>query len=816
MRASRGSRARGLQRDAVELDRRDRVGRQPPARLDSLRDPRRPERLDPGQAEGIRILRDHPIVGRDDVSALRIECPRQARGGQDPAPVVLAGPGHGQEAVGPRPDRHRAPGGITNVALDVGVDEVERGGADPLHARQEFGPVARPGDVQEGLRRAGIGVQSRPAQGHGRSEPIGSAEGVGHDRPVDGCPHLQLHVRAAADADPLDPLLEPFPLSPVPIARGIVGVDVFHEEVLHVGLERGHPPGDPVVVPDQHGGDAGQRRARRPQAGGVDRGEVPDGRSAQPEMRIVGEDRFAAGGPGAREDPGVAAQIPAGSDSERRERRRRPGPRGPSRAQPPTRDRRVLRRGSRRRPVGGGQDRRLGARAGQQLGGALRSHGLDEAGAADFAARVAGQVPRHHLSPDESVGARPRLGRDAENPELDRPRGVLGQKRIDARGVRIEDSPRLGGELRLGELRGAPKSDRAKKPVGGHQAFPEELGEAARADPALEFHLPEPVARVDVAQPEDRVGNGARPDRRHAAGVRLDPHRSGVAARVHGPPGLRERAPDEGGRRHEGDENEGRENSESGSQPCLRAVPRGSYARFPRVGELRELAVVNPGEQDLRSESAQQAQEHVPLRVPDVALRSEKRQRGLPGSEGRPPFDELVKRRDRETDARHQEEEPAARPQRRLPQEDLPGQDRRHEALHDMAEAVVVIARQAEQVTHPEAEGHFGVRVVAPDHEDDGMQEDQAVREGRQRETAVGGDEHHGRHDRGGDLEDPRVAVLGADARKHEQSGPDGQEDCGLAAPRSRPTQFSQSVTMRSDLVLAHSAALTLSGTGQM
>ena len=49
-----------LQRDAVELDRRDVVGRQPPARLDSLRDPRRPERLDPGQAEGIRILRGSP------------------------------------------------------------------------------------------------------------------------------------------------------------------------------------------------------------------------------------------------------------------------------------------------------------------------------------------------------------------------------------------------------------------------------------------------------------------------------------------------------------------------------------------------------------------------------------------------------------------------------------------------------------------------------------------------------------------------------------------------------------------------------------
>ena len=331
MRASRGSSARACRETRSSWIAATSSGvSRPPA---SIRSAIRAARNGSIQVrpKGYGSCRDHPIVGRDDVSALGIEGPRQARGGQDPAPVVLAGPGHGQEAVGPRPDRHRAPGGITDVALDVGVDEVERGGADPLHAGQEFGPVASPGDVQEGLRRAGIGVQSRPAQGHGRSEPIGSAEGVGHDRPVDGCPHLQLHVRAPADADPLDPLVEPLPLSPVPIARGIVGVDVFHEEVLHVGLERGHPPGDPVVVPDQHGGDAGQRRAGRPQTGGVDRGEVPDGRRSQPEMRIVGEDRFAAGGPGAREDPGVAAEIPAGSDSERRERRRRPGRRGPSR-----------------------------------------------------------------------------------------------------------------------------------------------------------------------------------------------------------------------------------------------------------------------------------------------------------------------------------------------------------------------------------------------------------------------------------------------------------------------------------------------------
>ena len=149
-------------------------------------------------------------------------------------------------------------------------------------------------------------------------------------------------------------------------------VDVFDEEVLDVGLERGQPPGDPVVVPDQHGGNAGQRRAGRPQAGSVEGGEIPDGRRSQPEMRIVGEDRFAARRSGSRRGPRSCCR-----DSRRLRFRapraaRRPGRRGPSPG-PATGTGGFFAEAPGAGQSVGGQDRRLGARARQELGGALRA-----------------------------------------------------------------------------------------------------------------------------------------------------------------------------------------------------------------------------------------------------------------------------------------------------------------------------------------------------------------------------------------------------------------------------------------------------------
>src|SRR6266567_7292575 len=115
-----------------------------------------------------------------------------------------------------------------------------------------------------------------------------------------------------------------------------------------------------------------------------------------------------------------------------------------------------------------------------------------------------------------------------------------------------------------------------------------------------------------------------------------------------------------------------------------------------------KLAVVQARQGQLRDDRSDQRVQHVPLRVPDVALRSQKIVRRGPADHGRPPLDELVARADRQADAADDEEQPAARAQRRAAEQHFARDDRGHEALREMTDAVVVVAREVEQIAHPE------------------------------------------------------------------------------------------------------------------
>ena len=88
-----------------------------------------------------------------------------------------------------------------------------------------------------------------------------------------------------------------------------------------------------------------------------------------------------------------------------------------------------------------------------------------------------------------------------------------------------------------------------------------------------------------------------------------------------------------------------------------------------------------------------------------------------------------------------------------MPEKQLARDERRDEALREVAEPVVVVAREAERVAHPEAERHLGVRVVAAEAEDRGVDREKHVKERRERERAPGRDEH--REPRGGPAPPP-------------------------------------------------------------
>src|SRR5437867_4254549 len=150
------------------------------------------------------------------------------------------------------------------------------------------------------------------------------------------------------------------------------------------------------------------------------------------------------------------------------------------------------------------------------------------------------------------------------------------------------------------------------------------------------------------------------------------------------------------------------------------AVRSGGRAVYVKRSLLRrqqfgQATVVDTSEQQLRRDGAQQRGEHVPLRVPHVALRTEQCVGGMIAGERRPPLEELVARAERQARRSHEDEQPAAGPQRRRAQQDLADQDGRHEALDEVAEAVVIVARQPEGVLRPEAEWDAGVGVVPAD-----------------------------------------------------------------------------------------------------
>src|SRR3954468_24280950 len=130
-------------------------------------------------------------------------------------------------------------------------------------------------------------------------------------------------------------------------------------------------------------------------------------------------------------------------------------------------------------------------------------------------------------------------------------------------------------------------------------------------------------------------------------------------------------------------------------------------------------------QRNLGSKGAEQGAEHVPLSVPGVPLGAEEIVRGAAADHGGGPFEEFVAGAQGEADAGDQEEEPAAAPHDVAAQQDLPRQDRRDEPLGEVAETIVGVPRQPEEIAEPEPKRNLWVSVVTADHQDQRMQEEE-------------------------------------------------------------------------------------------
>ena len=135
-----------LQGHDVPLDGAQVLGRHPRLREEQLRDARRAIRRRPRETEGVRVARRRAVVRGDEKPARRIEHARQVVERNGPLPVVVAGTGDRQAAVGAGPHGHRARRRVTDVAVPVGVEEVLRRRVHERDAGEELVPARRPVD----------------------------------------------------------------------------------------------------------------------------------------------------------------------------------------------------------------------------------------------------------------------------------------------------------------------------------------------------------------------------------------------------------------------------------------------------------------------------------------------------------------------------------------------------------------------------------------------------------------------------------------------------------------------------------------------
>ena len=215
----------------------------------------------------------------------------------------------------------------------------------------------------------------------------------GADRQPDRC--------VAAHLDHLFPRHEGGAAVGSQIAGRVCRIDLLDEQILDIAGRCREAPGNAVIVPDDNQGDAGDGAAGYLAVWRFQPRQVPEPRRGKAEMRIIGEDRLAAVGMCAIDDPVV---------------------RGINRSDP-WRQRRIKRieRQLAINPRQFGQRRRgifrvFGIKHGEVVG----RHGTGEPGAQQFASVISRQFEIHQLAPGDAVGRAPRLGPEGEKHKLGR------------------------------------------------------------------------------------------------------------------------------------------------------------------------------------------------------------------------------------------------------------------------------------------------------------------------------------------------------------------------------------------------------------
>lgn len=185
--------------------------------------------------------------------------------------------------------------------------------------------------------------------------------------------------------------------------------------------------------------------------------------------------------------------------------------------------------------------------------------------------------------------------------------------------------------------------------------------------------------------------------------------------------------------------------------------------------QVSYLTIMPTREQQECGDGADQRGEHIGLGIPGIALGAEKLVGPLAKGQGRPPLDELIEGTDRQHDAEDDEGQHPSAPHISPADEDLPGDECRDQTLEEMADLVVGVPRQTEQVGDLEAKGHPGIGVGAAEHEHQGVEKDKAIQQVGERKTLVGRQQDGEGDEYGADLHHPGCPVVGLETGKEQQ-----------------------------------------------
>ena len=470
-------------------------------------------RQDPLAGEVVRVVLGHDlVVGGHDLARCRVVALRQILEGDKPVPVVFRVPaGRGRlafEIVRGLAHRNTAGGDETDVTFDIRVYHALLRRMGIARRREKFVPVARGCESAERLHRQFVLAQRSPGKRQRkvlRQRRGRRLEHIGDQRPVARSAHRQRHVRLALDLDHFAARVELLPALRREYLPG--AIDALYIQVLHVRPGVGHAPGDALVAAQHYERYARERRTHHFQARRREMGEIPHSGRRQTQVRIVGEQRLAAGTAAAGQHPVVGSAVLG--QAGKRER---------------------CELGRIELPIQGaviGDRQRRIAGIGRQEFADLRGRKLlREAQAQQLRAPVCTQVPGHHLGPGDGIGALPGLGSNPGEQELRRQGArALREKGVDSGRIGIELTACVCAQAFQRGLGHAAHAQGAQELVCVQGRRSQGLGQASAGNAPVHFHLPQAVLRVSETKREIRVRRAGCVNVRHAVAVAHDFHR---------------------------------------------------------------------------------------------------------------------------------------------------------------------------------------------------------------------------------------------------------------------------------------------------